>query len=74
MATSLSIGLGPAVDDVALDHSANKANGPRLSTTASRAAAWAIPTNEELMIARQTRRLPTHKGWPCREDCTHRGF
>ena len=42
---------------VELDPTANAANGPRLSTAASRIAAWVIPTNEELMIARHTRRL-----------------
>ena len=39
------------------DAEANKVDGPRISTAASRAAAWVIPTNEELMIARQTQRL-----------------
>ena len=42
---------------VDLDRRANEANGPRLSTAASRVAAWAIPTDEELMIARHTRHL-----------------
>ena len=32
-----------------------RADGPRISTAASRVAAWVIPTNEELMIARHTR-------------------
>jgi acetate kinase len=41
---------------VDVDHAANEANGPRLSTGASRVAAWVIPTNEELMIARHTLR------------------
>ncbi len=39
-----------------LDATANESNGPRISTAASRVAAYAIPTNEELMIARHTRR------------------
>ena len=39
---------------VDLDRAANEANGPRLSTAASRVAAWVVPTNEELMIARHT--------------------
>ncbi|HEY6513139.1 MAG TPA: acetate/propionate family kinase [Burkholderiaceae bacterium] len=39
---------------VALDAAANAAGGPRISTAASRVAVWAIPTNEELMIARHT--------------------
>jgi len=42
---------------VELDAVANERNGPRISTEASRVSAWAIPTNEELMIARHTRRL-----------------
>jgi len=42
---------------VALDAGANEAGGPRLSTDASPVAAWTLPTNEELMIARHTRRL-----------------
>jgi hypothetical protein len=40
-----------------LDPAANKAGGPRISTAASRVPAWVLPTNEELMIARHTRRL-----------------
>jgi len=42
---------------VDLDPVANDANGPRLSTAASRVAAWVVPTDEELMIARDTRRV-----------------
>jgi acetate kinase len=42
---------------VELDPAANAAGGPRLSTADSRTAAWIIPTNEELMIARHTRRI-----------------
>jgi acetate kinase len=42
---------------VDLDQRANEANGPRLTTAASRVAAWAIPTDEELMIARHTRHI-----------------
>jgi len=42
---------------VELDACANAAHGPRISAAASRKSAWAIPTNEELMIARHTRRL-----------------
>jgi acetate kinase len=42
---------------VELDATANRAGGPRISTTASRVSAWVIPTNEELMIARHTQRL-----------------
>ena len=40
---------------IELDKAANQANGPRISTPASRVAAWIIPTNEEMMIARHTR-------------------
>ncbi|MCC7548367.1 MAG: acetate/propionate family kinase [Burkholderiales bacterium] len=40
---------------VELDGEANRAGGPRLSTTASRVSAWVIPTDEESMIARHTR-------------------
>jgi len=42
---------------VEFDVAANERNGPRISTAASRVSAWLIPTNEELMIARHTRRL-----------------
>ena len=52
---------GAAWLGVALDESANQAGGPRISTTgdtrASQTAAWVVPTNEELMIARHTRRV-----------------
>ena len=42
---------------VELDAAANDKGGPRISATSSRVAAWVIPTNEELMIASQTREL-----------------
>ena len=42
---------------IELDAAANKTDGPRISTAASRVPAWVMPTNEELMIARHTRRL-----------------
>jgi len=42
---------------VELDAAANAADGPRLTAAGSRVAAWAIPTDEELMIARHTRAL-----------------
>jgi acetate kinase len=42
---------------VELDPAANEAGGPRISKVGSRTPAWAIPTNEELMIARHTRRV-----------------
>jgi len=35
-----------------LDPAANEKHGPRISAAGSRVAAWVIPTNEELMIAR----------------------
>jgi acetate kinase len=44
-----------------LDEAANEAGGPRISTGGRRVAAWVIPTNEELMIARHTRRLLREK-------------
>jgi acetate kinase len=40
-----------------LDPEANATGGPRISAADSRVAAWVIPTNEELMIARHTRRV-----------------
>lgn len=43
--------------DVELDAGANEAGGPRISTQSSPVSAWIIPTNEELMIARHTRRV-----------------
>jgi acetate kinase len=42
---------------VTLDPEANARGGPRISAAGSRVAAWVIPTNEELMIARHTQRL-----------------
>ncbi len=40
-----------------LDPAANQSGSRRISTGSSRVAAWVIPTNEELMIARHTRSL-----------------
>ncbi|MFZ1828694.1 MAG: hypothetical protein WAW42_08000 [Candidatus Competibacteraceae bacterium] len=40
-----------------LDPAANAAGGPCISAANSRTRVWVIPTNEELMIARQTQRL-----------------
>lgn len=37
-----------------LDSEANQAGGPRISKIGSKASAWVIPTNEELMIAEHT--------------------
>jgi len=42
---------------VDLDLEANARGGPCISRPGSRASAWVIPTNEELMIARHTTRL-----------------
>jgi len=42
---------------VELDASANESGGPRISAAGSRVSAWVVPTNEELMIARHTRRV-----------------
>lgn len=39
---------------VSVDAKANAANGPRISAADSRVSVFAIPTNEELMIARHT--------------------
>jgi acetate kinase len=44
---------------VAFDPSANARGCPRISSPGSRVSAWAIRTNEELMIARHTCRLLT---------------
>jgi len=42
---------------VELDVTANDESGPRISTPASRVAAWVVPTDEEVMIATETRSL-----------------
>jgi acetate kinase len=42
---------------VVIDPAANAAGGPCISDPASPVAAWVIPTDEELMIARHTRAL-----------------
>jgi len=42
---------------VELDPSANQNHGPRISTPGSKVSVWVIPTNEELMIARHTRKV-----------------
>jgi acetate kinase len=48
---------------IELDEAANRAGGPRISTGRSRIAVYALPTDEEQMIARHTlavlRRAPT---------------
>jgi len=42
---------------LSLDDAANEGNKTRISTPASRVSVWAIPTNEELVIAQHTRSL-----------------
>ena len=42
---------------VELDAAANHSGGLRISAAGSRVSVWAIPTNEELMIARHTQRV-----------------
>jgi acetate kinase len=42
---------------VELDPQANAAGGPRISVPGSRVSTWVVPTNEELMIARHTRKV-----------------
>jgi acetate kinase len=42
---------------VELDPAANAKGGPRISAPTSRASAWIVPTNEELMIAHRTQAL-----------------
>jgi acetate kinase len=50
---------------VSLDEAANDAGGPRISPSGSVAAAWVIPTDENLMVARHTRQLiDTTRGGP----------
>jgi len=44
---------------VELVEPSNQAGGPRISSVLSPTAAWVLPTNEELMIARHTQRLLT---------------
>lgn len=40
-----------------IDEAANQAGGPRITKEGSKASAWMIPTDENLMIVRHTRRL-----------------
>jgi len=42
---------------ITLDEAANRKGGPRISHAASAPSAWVIPTDENLMVARHTRRL-----------------
>ena len=48
---------GAAWLGVGLDATANQRGGPSIGRSGSRVSAWVIPTNEELMIARHTRRV-----------------
>jgi acetate kinase len=48
------VGRASAWLGLELDADANRGPAQRISTPASRVAAWVIPTNEELMIARHT--------------------
>ena len=48
---------GAAWLGVELDATANQRGGPSIGRSGSRVSAWVIPTNEELMIARHTRRV-----------------
>jgi len=49
---------------ITLDAAANEAGGPRISADGSTASAWVVPTDENLMVARHTRRLLDEKGMP----------
>jgi len=42
---------------VKLDEQANRDGGPRIGLATGSVGAWVVPTNEELMIARHTRRV-----------------
>ncbi|PXW17620.1 acetate/propionate family kinase [Paraburkholderia caballeronis] len=42
---------------VEIDDAANRRHGPRISTDGSRVSVWVIPTDENQMIARHTRRV-----------------
>ncbi|MFL5187598.1 MAG: acetate kinase, partial [Microvirga sp.] len=54
VATRAEVIAGLAWAGLALDEATNRAGGPRISA-GSGPTAWVIPTNEELVIARQTR-------------------
>jgi acetate kinase len=54
VATRAEVIAGLAWAGFTLDEAANRTGGPRVSTE-SGPTAWVIPTNEELVIARQTR-------------------
>jgi acetate kinase len=50
------------VSEVSDDMRTNTVGGPRITITGSRASAWIIPTDEDLMIARHTWRLTKDDG------------
>jgi acetate kinase len=54
VATRAEVMAGLAWAGLALDETANRSGGPRISA-GSGPTAWVIPTNEEVVIARQTR-------------------
>jgi acetate kinase len=54
VATRAEVIAGLAWAGLALNEAVNRTGGPRISA-GSGPAAWVIPTNEELVIARQTR-------------------
>jgi acetate kinase len=54
VATRREVGAGLAFLGVALDEAANAAGGPRVSS-GSGPAVYVVPTNEELMVAREMR-------------------
>ncbi|MCD6071195.1 MAG: acetate kinase [Microvirga sp.] len=54
VATRAEVTAGLAWTGLVLDEAANRTGGPRISS-GSGPTAWVIPTNEELVIARQTR-------------------
>jgi acetate kinase len=56
VATRAEVIAGLAWAGLSLDEAANRAGGPRISL-GSGPTAWVIPTNEELVIARQTRSI-----------------
>jgi acetate kinase len=47
---------------ITLDEKANAKGGPQISSPGSAVSAWVIPTDENLMIARHTRRLLDAEG------------
>ena len=51
------VGVDAAWLGLQLDQDANRRGGPMISAVGSRAAAWIVPTDEELTIARHTQRL-----------------